>query len=261
MTRVSNTEIEGYATYYNAFTGYSLQQYYTLYFVLQFSKPFDSMGGWVNEGVKPVNGYIGGWNRNHQFDTPAEIHLQLDSIRGKGDAGVFVNYRTTEGEQILVRSGISLVDMNGARHNLEQELTGPFGWDFDRDGRKARSVWNEYLGRVEIKTDDYLQRKNSILIFIGLWLLKQPGVMQMDVSEMRTNRFAGWRVRTIVLSVGNIGILFGTISNYQFGGSGDFFEMGTFSYRLYQNSGWFNTDPAGVEHTGVMVAMHPISQI
>lgn len=31
--------------------------------------------------------------------------------------------------------------------------------------------------------------------------------------------------------------------------------------RLYQNSGWFNTDPAGVEHTGVMVAMHPISQI
>lgn len=31
--------------------------------------------------------------------------------------------------------------------------------------------------------------------------------------------------------------------------------------QLYQNSGWFNTDPAGIEHTGVMVAMHPISQI
>lgn len=214
MTRVSNTEIEGYATYYNAFTGYSLQQYYTLYFVLQFSKPFDSMGGWVNEGVKPVNGYIGGWNRNHQFDTPAEIHLQLDSIRGKGDAGVFVNYRTTEGEQILVRSGISLVDMNGARHNLEQELTGPFGWDFDRVVENARSVWNEYLGRVEIKTDDYLQKKKFYTNFYRALAAKATWSDADGRSEMRTNRFAGWRVRTIVLSVGNIGILFGTISNY-----------------------------------------------
>ncbi|MCD8267531.1 MAG: hypothetical protein LUD46_03105 [Parabacteroides sp.] len=45
VTKVSDTEIEGYATYYNAFTGYTLEQSYTLYFVFQFSKPFDSMGG------------------------------------------------------------------------------------------------------------------------------------------------------------------------------------------------------------------------
>jgi predicted alpha-1,2-mannosidase len=30
---------------------------------------------------------------------------------------------------------------------------------------------------------------------------------------------------------------------------------------LYKNSGWMNTDPAGVEHTGVMVATHGVSQV
>ncbi len=262
VTRVSNTEIEGYATYYNAFTGYSLQQYYTLYFVLQFSKPFDSMGGWVNEGVKPVNGYIGGWNRNHQFDTPAEIHLQLDSIRGKGDAGVFVNYRTTEGEQILVRSGISLVDMNGARHNLEQELTGPFGWDFDRVVENARSVWNEYLGRVEIKTDDYLQKKKFYTNFYRALAAKATW---SDTD----GRFRDEDEQICRLESPDDCIVSGEYWN-TFWNNQQLFNLvapeisskwARSAIRLYQNSGWFNTDPAGVEHTGVMVAMHPISQI
>ena len=160
---VSDTEIEGYATYSNAFTGYSLEQNYTLYFVLQFSKPFDSMGGWVNDGVQPVTGYIPGWNRTHRFDTPAEIRQDIDSISGRGDLGVFLNYRTEEGEAILVRSGVSLVDMAGARNNLQQELTTPFGWDFERVVAHAREVWNDYLGRVEIETDDYLQKKKFVI--------------------------------------------------------------------------------------------------
>ena len=127
VRKVSDTEIEGEATYYNAFTGYSLEQSYTLHFVLQFSKPFESMGGWVNEGVKPVTGYIPGWNRNHQFETEAEIRHDIASLEGHGDMGVFLNYTTHADEEILVRSGVSLVDIEGARKNLQEELVNPFG--------------------------------------------------------------------------------------------------------------------------------------
>lgn len=140
VTKVSDTEIEGYATYYNAFTGYTLEQNYTLYFVLQFSKPFDSMGGWVNEGIQPVTGYIPGWDRNHRFETPVEVRQNITQIEGKGDLGIFLNYKTKENEEILVRSGVSLVDMAGARNNLKQELADPFGWDFKKvvDNARAR---------------------------------------------------------------------------------------------------------------------------
>ena len=99
----------------------------------------------------------------------------------KGDVGIFLNYKTKENEEILVRSGVSLVDMAGARNNLKQELADPFGWDFEKVVDNARSVWDEYLGRIAIETDDYLQKKNSIRIFIVPWQPKQPGAMWMVV--------------------------------------------------------------------------------
>ena len=71
------------------------------------------------------------WNRNHEFDTSAEIRQNIAMIEGKGDVGVFLNYKTAEGEEVLVRSGVSLVDMKGARNNLKQELADPIS-DFKR---------------------------------------------------------------------------------------------------------------------------------
>lgn len=262
IKRVSDTEIEGYATYYNAFTGYSLQQYYTLYFVLQFSKPFDSMGGWVNNEVEAVTGYIGNWKRNHQFKTPAVIYEHIDSIQGKGDAGVFVNYRTTDGEAILVRSGVSLVDMAGARNNLEQELSIPFGWSFDRVVKNARDVWNEYLGRVEIETDDYLQKKK---FYTNLYRALGAKAVWSDAD----GRFRDEDEQIRKLEHPNDCIVSGEYWN-TFWNIQQLFNLvapeissvwARSAIRLYQNSGWFNTDPAGIEHTGVMVAMHPVSQI
>lgn len=262
VTKVSNTEIEGYATYYNAFTGYTLEQSYTLYFVLQFSKPFDSMGGWVNEGVKPVTGYIGGWNRNHEFDTPAEIRENITTIEGKGDVGVYLNYQTKENEEILVRSGVSLVDMNGARNNLKQELTDPFGWNFEKVVDNARTVWDEYLGRIEIETDDYLQKKK---FYTNLYRALAAKATWSDVD----GRFVDEDERIRQLEKADDCIVSGEYWN-TFWNNQQLFNLmapeissqwARSAIQLYQNSGWFNTDPAGVEHTGVMVAMHAASQI
>ena len=58
-------------------TIYTFQKY-KLHFVVRFSKPFDSMGGWVGANITP--------------DTK--------EITGQGDVGAFANYHTTEGEVI-----------------------------------------------------------------------------------------------------------------------------------------------------------------
>ena len=43
--------------------------------------------------------------------------------------------------------------------NLQKELAEPFGWDLDLGGPQCLINGNDYLQRVEIETDDYLQQK------------------------------------------------------------------------------------------------------
>lgn len=262
VTKIDDHKIEGLATYYNAFTGYSLAQAYTVYFVVEFDKPFDSMGGWVNEGVVPVESYIGNWDRNHEFDTQPVIQHGIDHLTGKGDAGVFLTFKTKEGEQIQVRSGVSLVDIEGARNNLHTELSKPFDWDFDKVVNHARDVWNEQLGRIEIETDDHLQKKK---FYTNLYRAIGAKAIWNDVD----GRFVDEKEEIKQLENEGDEIISGEYWN-TFWNNQQLFNLiapevsskwARSAIALYKNSGWFNTDPAGIEQSGVMVAMHVASQI
>lgn len=262
VKRVGNNKIEGYATYYNAFTGYSLEQNYTLWFVLEFDRPFDSMGGWVNQNVEPVTGYIGTWSRDHEFDTKPNIMNDIQSIEGSGDAGVFVNFKTSQGESIVVRSGISIVDIEGARNNLKTEITTPFGWNFDAVVDNAKCIWNEYLSRIDIKTSDHLQK---VKFYTNLYRAIAAKATWSDVD----GRYVDENEQIQKFDDPNDYIVSGEYWN-TFWNNQQLFNLvapelssrwARSAIELYKKGGWFNTDPAGVEHTGVMVAMHVVSQI
>lgn len=240
VTKTSDTEIEGSATYYNANTGYSLEQYYTVYFVLQFNKPFFSMGGWEKDAIKQ----------------------NIATIEGKDDIGVFVNYKTTENEEVLVRSSVSLVDMAGARNNLNKELTEPYGWNFEKIVDNARTIWNDYLGRIKIDTDDYLQKKKFYTNMYrslsaraiwsdadGRFVDESEKICKLDKADDCIVSGEYWN--TFWTNQQVLNLIAPEISS----------KWANSAIQLYKNSGWFNTDPAGIEHTGVMVAMHVISQI
>ncbi len=53
----------------------------------------------------------------------------------------------TEGEQILVKTGIAGTDEAGARGNLSAEMPG---WDFDATRREADAAWNAELGKIDV---------------------------------------------------------------------------------------------------------------
>lgn len=262
VTKIDNNQIEGQATYYNAFTGYSLQQAYTLYFVVEFDKAFESMGGWTNEGVVPVESYIPTWDRKHEFNSEPVISNDINRITGKGDAGVFLNFKTKKGEQIQVRSGVSLVDIEGARNNLKVELSDPFGWNFEKVTQNAQNIWNEYLGRIEIQTDDHLQKKK---FYTNLYRALGAKAIWNDVD----GRYVDENEKVQKLERPGDDIVSGEYWN-TFWDNQQLFNLmapeisskwARSAIALYKNSGWFNTDPAGIEHTGVMVAMHVASQI
>lgn len=122
---------------------------YRVYFHAQFSKPFTNFGMW--EAEIPA-----GWTRKLEdieseryqaVVAQAKQHDQLRELEGD-HIGFFSEFETDEDEQVLLKAGISFVDIDGARKNLAAEIPD---WNFDAVHRSARQLWNDALSRIQIQ--------------------------------------------------------------------------------------------------------------
>ena len=66
------------------------------------------------------------------------------------------DFETEDGEQILLKVGLSPVSTDGAYRNMQSELPG---WDFDAVAQAADQAWNEELSKISIETKDEAARK------------------------------------------------------------------------------------------------------
>ena len=117
------------------------------------------------ENDRTVSGFkkANGWGES-QFHFVAEFSrpwnsagIQVDGQRteareaqGKNIQAWF-DFKTKEREQILVRVGLSSVDVEGARQNLKAEMPG---WDFEAVAKAARAQWDQVLSRVTVESKD-----------------------------------------------------------------------------------------------------------
>ena len=62
--------------------------------------------------------------------------------------GALVSFSTKENEEILVKVGVSFIDMEQAKKNLESEIPD---WNFEKIKMKARRIWNDALGKIRIE--------------------------------------------------------------------------------------------------------------
>lgn len=96
-----------------------------------------------------------------KFSKPFTYSLITDSMAlDKGGpllpaAKALLHFDTKAGEQVYVKIGISAVDMDGARRNVEADIPE---WDFESVRGNATKLWNEYLSKIEIETADKDQR-------------------------------------------------------------------------------------------------------
>lgn len=109
LKKVSDHEVEGFRI------SKAWAEKQMIYFVARFSKPFKSS---TISGTAP------------------------DSIRG------LFTFQSSPGEQILVKVGISGVSTEGARRNLDAEITG---WDFDQVVMQATAAWEQELEKILIE--------------------------------------------------------------------------------------------------------------
>jgi len=62
--------------------------------------------------------------------------------------GALVSFSTNENEEILVKTGVSFIDMEQAKKNLENEIPD---WNFEKIKINARKIWNDALGKIRIE--------------------------------------------------------------------------------------------------------------
>ena len=127
---------------------------YTVYFHCRLSKPMKQYGVWkahLPEDMKSV--------RLQTLDEPAyrQAVANAEVLRGCREQqgrhlGFFTEFPTAAGEQVLLKAGISFVSVEGARKNLESEISH---WSFESVYADNRAAWQKALGCMEVEGDDH----------------------------------------------------------------------------------------------------------
>jgi len=134
---------------------------YTVYFRTEFSKPIAHSGVWSidvpDAFLDPGEGLLVDRFQTdafYEFAAKADVKRDVTEQVGK-HLGFFAEFVTEANEQILVKSGISFVDLEGARKNLAHNIPH---WDFGITRSQARSEWTEKLNKIEIEGATETQR-------------------------------------------------------------------------------------------------------
>jgi predicted alpha-1,2-mannosidase len=216
-------------------------QEYTVHFVMEFDQPVVSAGGWTDTTVV-YSGNISGKNLS--------------------DAGMFVEFDTQKSKTVQVRTGISLVSVANAAENLATEITEPFQWNFEKVVKNQMDVWNGYLARVEITTDNRLEKvkfytnfyrsmcRNTWSDVNGEWIAADESLQRFkNPDHLALGCDAFWNT---------------------FWNLNQFWNLVTPEWSskwvnsqlaMYDVNGWLAKGPAGMEYIPVMVAEHEIPLI
>ena len=119
----------------------------------------------VNDSTIAGMKYTVGWAKRHYvyfyavFSSPFDYKLYSGTEYQSDSTSVTVNtakavisFRNLPADgRVLAKVGISSVDEEGARLNVEAEIPN---WDFEGVMKQANTAWNEAVGKIDIETSD-----------------------------------------------------------------------------------------------------------
>lgn len=121
---------------------------YTVYFYAQFSKPLKNYGVWSASVPDTSSRRLTAVESDYYQQRIADAGIEKNIREKEGKhLGFFTEFNTKENEQVLMKAGISFVNVEGARKNLEKEISD---WDFDKIKNNAFQLWNDALKVVAI---------------------------------------------------------------------------------------------------------------
>ena len=122
------------------------------------------------QGFKQVQGWAP--NRFVYFYAQFSQPFTVDSIVANAQA--FLTFDPAE--EVLIKAGISFVDEDGAKNNLNTEIAG---WNFDKVKEDAHKAWNEELSKIEVTTADATSRT---IFYTALYHTRLQPITASDVD-------------------------------------------------------------------------------
>ncbi|MCY1722462.1 GH92 family glycosyl hydrolase [Prolixibacteraceae bacterium Z1-6] len=235
--------IEGYSHQLspNTWSG-GISQEYIIHFVAEFDQPISGLSIWTEEGVQE--------------------NTEIFQIKNAKDVGAIVDFDTKENNVVQLRTGISYVNIENARENLQKEVTNPFGWDFDAVRKNNVDTWNDLLQRVKITTNNRIEKvrfynnvyrslcRNTFSDINGEWIDADENIQKMeDPTSPALGCDAFWNTFWNLNQFWNL--VTPEWSN----------RWVNSQLAMYDAGGWLAKGPAGMEYIPVMVAEHEIPLI
>ncbi|SNC77143.1 alpha-1,2-mannosidase, putative [Hymenobacter gelipurpurascens] len=137
----------------------------TVYFALQFSKPFKQYGSRRYDKKQAYRGFWGRFDQTKNFPDLAGEQLRM-----------YFDFKTTEGEKIKLKFALSPVSTDGALKNLRAEAPG---WDFEQVKRQGQQLWQQELSRVAIQA---AKREDKDNFYTALYHAFLSPTTYMDVD-------------------------------------------------------------------------------
>ena len=216
-------------------------QEYVVNFVIEFDQPIKKIGGWKNDEI---------------------LNSKVISGNDLKDAGVYVEFDTKRSNVVQVRSGISLVSIENAAENLETEITKPFGWSYEAVVENQKTIWNSYLTRIQIETDNRLEKVRFYSNFYR-------SMCRNTWSDVNGEWIAPDETKQKFTNPNHLALGCDAFWN-TFWNLNQFWNLVTPEWSskwvnsqlaLYDVNGWLAKGPAGMEYIPVMVAEHEIPQM
>lgn len=231
ITSINRSEVEGYAECQSG--PWSWWNEYKLHFVLRFSREFETMNGW--------NG--------------GRISENIGEISGSGDTGAYFTFKTREGESITVCCGISLVSIEQARMNLEEEA-GKLGFDFDSIAADAYNEWNSLLGQIRIEGGS---EEDKAKFYTNLYRAYAGKQTWSDINGKYIDAMENQRTITK-------GEMYGGDAFWNsYWNLNGLWSLATpeiidnwveTQLEMFRHTGWTGKGPTGIEYSGIMEGSH-----
>lgn len=243
ITKISDTRIEGISEQLskNVWSG-DVNQDYIVHFVMEFDQPIIHYDSWLNDQVS------------------TQQNLKADSAE---NAGLFVEFDLKNSKTVQLRTGISYVSVENAALNLKQEISDPFGWSFDQVVAQNRSTWNALLNRIEISSNNYLQKEK---FYTNMYRALASRNIFSDVdgrwrsADEKIQQFS--RADDFALGCDAFWNTFWNLNQFWNLVTPEWSNRWVRSQlAMYDANGWLAKGPAGMEYIPVMVAEHEIPLI
>lgn len=235
IVKVDSMQLEGYADCQSG--SWSSWNDYKLHFIIRFDKPFREMNGIRN----------------------GEPEVDITRMKGEGEVGAYVVFQTEKDECVQVQTALSLVDLDGARKNMEVELD-PFRWDFSACLASARGQWNNLLNKIRVdggsENDKVKFYTNLYRAYCGKQTWNDVDGRYRDAKEEIRQAPLGSKMYggdALWNTYWNLNGLWSILTPKVID------DWVTTELEMYKHTGWTCKGPAGLEYSGIMEGSHEIA--